>query len=244
MTVVADGRSVVVRTYGASVGALLEQAGVEIREGDAANLPFDAQLTDEAEIRLTRMRRETEVVETSLPFQVQRVASTAVPEGTFSERTAGEDGVLRTIRENRYLGDTLVESVVLSEEVVKEPVTAVVAYGVGGTVATSRSAATRYSYVLDMTATAYTYGESGHWGDVTASGKAVQVGYVAVDPRVIPLGSRLYITYPDGSECYGFAVAEDTGGAIKGNRIDLFFETYDEAISFGRRKVTVYVLAD
>ena len=244
VTVVADGRSVVVRTYGASVGALLEQAGVEIREGDAANLPFDAQLTDEAEIRLTRMRRETEVVETSLPFQVQRVASTAVPEGTFSERTAGEDGVLRTIRENRYLGDTLVESVVLSEEVVKEPVTAVVAYGVGGTVATSRSAATRYSYVLDMTATAYTYGESGHWGDVTASGKAVQVGYVAVDPRVIPLGSRLYITYPDGSECYGFAVAEDTGGAIKGNRIDLFFETYDEAISFGRRKVTVYVLAD
>ena len=152
--------------------------------------------------------------------------------------------MLRTIRENRYLGDTLVESVVLSEEVVKEPVTAVVAYGVGGTVATSRSAATRYSYVLDMTATAYTYGEGGHWGDVTASGKAVQVGYVAVDPRVIPLGSRLYITYPDGSECYGFAVAEDTGGAIKGNRIDLFFETYDEAISFGRRTVRVYVLAD
>ncbi len=244
VTVVADGASCVVRTYGASVGEIFTQAGVEIREGDAANLPFDRLLTREAEIELTRMRRETTVVETPLPFSVQRGASTAVPEGAFVERTAGEEGLMRTLMENRYLGDTLVESVVLSEEVVKQPVTAVVAYGVGGTVATSRSAATRYSYALDMTATAYTYGESGHWGDVTASGKAVQVGYVAVDPKVIPLGSRLYITYPNGNVCYGFAVAEDTGGAIKGNRIDLFFETYEEAISFGRRKVKVYVLAD
>ena len=83
-----------------------------------------------------------------------------------------------------------------------------------------------------MEATAY----SG--GGTTASGMAAAVGRVAVDPRVIPLGTRLYI------EGYGYAVAADTGGAIKGNRIDLFFETYDEAISFGRRKVTVYVLAD
>ncbi|MBQ2697973.1 MAG: 3D domain-containing protein, partial [Clostridia bacterium] len=115
-------------------------------------------------------------------------------------------------------------------------------YGTGGTVATARSATTRFSHVLDMTATAYTYGDGGQWGDITATGKAVAVGYVAVDPRVIPLGSRLYITYPNGGVCYGFAVAEDTGGAIKGNRIDLFFESRDDALQFGRRKVKVYVL--
>ncbi|WP_213974861.1 3D domain-containing protein, partial [Tepidanaerobacter acetatoxydans] len=63
-----------------------------------------------------------------------------------------------------------------------------------------------------------------------------RVGVAAVDPKVIPLGTRVYV---DG---YGFARAEDTGGAIKGDKIDLFFNTSEETKRFGRRWVTVYVL--
>lgn len=81
-----------------------------------------------------------------------------------------------------------------------------------------------------MEATAY----SG--GGTTASGMAAAVGRVAVDPRVIPLGTRLYI------ESYGYAVAADTGGAIKGNRIDLYMNSESACNSFGRRNVTVHVL--
>ena len=65
---------------------------------------------------------------------------------------------------------------------------------------------------------------------------------MAVDPRVIPLGTRLYVQSLDGSSDYGFAVAEDTGGAIKGNKIDLFFETAEQVRQFGRRRVKVYIL--
>ncbi|WML34954.1 3D domain-containing protein [Clostridium sp. OS1-26] len=92
-----------------------------------------------------------------------------------------------------------------------------------------------YSQVLSMQATAYS-------GDgVTASGTSTQRdidGYstIAVDPRVIPLGSRVYV------EGYGYAVAEDIGGAIKGNIIDVFFQSESEARSWGRRSVTVYIL--
>lgn len=82
-----------------------------------------------------------------------------------------------------------------------------------------------------MLATAYT-----HTGNRTATGTMPRVGVVAVDPKVIPLGTRLYI---DG---YGFARAEDTGGAIKGDKIDLFLDTSEEAKRFGRRWVTVYIL--
>lgn len=77
---------------------------------------------------------------------------------------------------------------------------------------------------------------------ITASGTKARVGAVAVDPTVIPLGSQLYIEYADGTGSYGYATAEDTGSAIKGNRIDLFFNTYQECINFGRRSVVVYVL--
>src|SRR5699024_2317005 len=96
---------------------------------------------------------------------------------------------------------------------------------------------------MNMTATAYdlSFQSTGKRpGDksygITASGTKAKVGTVAVDPNVIPLGTRLYV---DG---YGFCVAEDTGGAIKGNRIDLFFNSTSEARNFGRRQVKVYIL--
>ena len=88
-----------------------------------------------------------------------------------------------------------------------------------------------------MTATAYTTGYDGV-GTVTASGTAVHVGTVAVDKSVIPLGTRMYIVA--GGIVYGLAVAEDTG--VKGSTIDLYYDSYDECIQFGRRSCTVYLL--
>ena len=70
----------------------------------------------------------------------------------------------------------------------------------------------------------------------TATGVMAGHGIAAVDPRVIRLGTKLYV------EGYGFCIAADTGGAIKGARIDLCYDTYRQAIQFGRRAVTVYVL--
>ena len=97
--------------------------------------------------------------------------------------------------------------------------------------------------VLTMNASAYdlSYASTGkNPGDkgygITASGMKAGPGVVAVDPRVIPLGTKLYI------EGYGNAIAGDTGGAIKGNRIDLFFSSNSEAMNFGRRTVKVTIL--
>ena len=96
----------------------------------------------------------------------------------------------------------------------------------------------RYSGVRTMTATAYTSGHDGV-GSRTASGTAVHVGSVAVDKSVIPLGTRMYIV-AGGNVIYGLAVAEDTG--VKGSKIDLYYDTYEECIQFGRRTCTVYIL--
>lgn len=88
---------------------------------------------------------------------------------------------------------------------------------------------------IEMNATAYSPEEPG-LSDSTATGLKAQKGVVAVDPSFIPLGTRLYV---DG---YGYAIAADTGSAIKGNRIDLCYNTLEEALSFGRRKVKVKIL--
>lgn len=88
---------------------------------------------------------------------------------------------------------------------------------------------------IEMIATAYTADSAGGSGR-TAIGRRAGYGIVAVDPRVIPLGSRLYIPG------YGMAIAGDTGGDIVGRRIDLGFDSYRSALRFGRRDVTVYRL--
>ncbi len=93
----------------------------------------------------------------------------------------------------------------------------------------------RYSRVLTMTASAYTAQDSGN-SSTTYRGHELRRGLAAVDPGVIPLGTRLFV------KGYGYAVADDVGGAIHGNRIDLAFESRADALQFGVQKVTVYIL--
>ena len=90
--------------------------------------------------------------------------------------------------------------------------------------------------VLTLSATGYGPGENGAWGNRTATGGRVRYGVVAVDPRVIKLGTRLWV------EGYGECVAADTGGAIKGLRIDLAFDSDRTANAYGRRTVRVVFL--
>ncbi len=99
-----------------------------------------------------------------------------------------------------------------------------------------------FERVLDITATAYAPGphDNDQWGNKTFIGTQIRPGVIAVDPKVIPLGSQVYIQYPDGHGTY--AVAEDTGGAIKGNRIDIAKWTVNEAEDFGIQDVKVFVL--
>ena len=93
----------------------------------------------------------------------------------------------------------------------------------------------RARQVLTMEATAYTRHDAGV-GGITAGGNPMRRGLVATDPRIIPMGTRLYI------EGYGYAIADDTGGAIRGHKIDLAVDTLAEAYQIGRRQMTVYIL--
>ncbi len=99
-------------------------------------------------------------------------------------------------------------------------------------------APSNYSNILDITATAYGPGtaDNGHWGDYDYFGNPLKPGVVAVDPNVIAMGTKLWIPG------YGYGVANDQGSAIKGNRIDLFFPSRQDALDYGIKDVKVYVL--
>lgn len=108
-------------------------------------------------------------------------------------------------------------------------------YGGHGTELSHNGVPNKYSRVLTMQASAYSAQDPGN-GNYTATGSRLKKGIVSVDPKLIPLGTRLYI------EGYGYALADDVGGAIKGHRIDLAYDSRSEALQFGRQTVKVYVL--
>lgn len=123
--------------------------------------------------------------------------------------------------------ETIIDGKIVSKEQEKTP----------ETVETVKSGELNYSKVLTMDATSYTDDPAENGGySTTRMGTPLIYGVVAVDPSVIPLGTKLYV------EGYGYAVAEDTGGAIKGNRIDVCYTDKAKAHAFGRRNVKVYIL--
>jgi 3D (Asp-Asp-Asp) domain-containing protein len=157
---------------------------------------------------------------------------------------AGSPGVLEAWVQYAQREGGAIRRSVLFSKVLRAPTKRVVAEGVGTSplgafeaqsIARMASIAQSALHTIQMIATAYTAGSAGG-GGMTAIGRPAGHGIVAVDPRVIPLGTRLYISG------YGYAVAGDTGGDIVGNRIDLGFDSLREALLFGRRDVTVYRL--
>lgn len=111
----------------------------------------------------------------------------------------------------------------------------------GGIITTPDGEVLTYTGTKQVVATAYTNTDPGCtiW---TSTGTLCRVGAIAVDPTVIPYGTRMYIVSNDGQYIYGIAVAEDCGGSIKGNRVDLYFDTDAECWTFGIRDCTIYFL--
>ena len=111
----------------------------------------------------------------------------------------------------------------------------------GGTLTAASGEVLTYTHTMVVEATAYTKTDEG-CDDWTATGTLARYGAIAVDPSVIPYGTRMYIVSNDGAYVYGVAVAEDCGGAINGSRVDLYFDTTAECFQFGRRDCTIYFL--
>ena len=109
-------------------------------------------------------------------------------------------------------------------------------YSSANTITASDGTVYTYSKVITVEATAYC------GGGTTATGTPARYGAIAVDPDVIPYGTEMYIVTEDGSWVYGYATAEDCGGAINGYIVDLYFDSYSTCIQFGRRNCTVYIL--
>ena len=173
-----------------------------------------------------------------IPYPTLRRSSSELRSGTSKTVRAGVNGEKVNTYKVTLKDDVETRRELLSSRVLRKPVPEIVAVG------RARQLASRGGYasgrrVVVMVATGYTASPAENGGNRsgrTAIGLRIGHGVVAVDPRFIPLGTRLYI------EGYGYAVAADTGGSIKGNRIDLGHDSRGGASRVGRRRVVVHIL--
>jgi 3D (Asp-Asp-Asp) domain-containing protein len=173
-----------------------------------------------------------------IPYPTLRKSTTELRSGTSKTVRAGINGSKQVKYRVLTKDGEEVDRQVLSSKVLKNPVPEVVKVGQAKRFA-SRGGYYSGRRVITMTATGYSPHPSENGGNTsgrTAIGLKIGHGVVAVDPRFIPLGTRLYV------EGYGYAVAADTGGAIKGAKIDLGHDTMAKARAVGRKKVRVHIL--
>ena len=227
------------RTISEYVTELKENSGIDY---SVVGIEGDSELYDGMSIELTTIKNVVSSKVEDVPFEVKKIESADLYQGETKVKQVGVIGVKKITTTTVYVGN--VESgTTVKEEVIVDPIPEIITVGTKSKNGMPNVPALNASYskVLTLDATAYCPCSQccGKWANgVTASGLKAGYGVVAVDKNVIPLGTKLYV------EGYGYCVAGDTGGAIKGNRIDLCYGTHSQALSsgFGHKMVKVYIL--
>lgn len=238
---IAKNKTKTIVTTAEDVGALLEEQGITLGPHDIVRPSLSDPIVPFATVRIARIERWVSSEKRRVAERTIHVIDFSLPPGSTKIIRHGSPGISETMVDYTST-DGKLDKHVLETHLLRKPQTRVIAEGVGTYAAMADFAEhgiEKTSYIaedaLEMVATAYTADCIGCTG-YTSSGYRAGHGIVAVDPNVIPLGTRLYIPG------YGFAIAGDTGGAIVGNRIDLGFDTIGAAMDFGRRAVKVYKL--
>lgn len=247
-----DGKETTIMTVKDTVGEALKEEPISLRIGDRIEgASYSQKVEENMEVKVIRVKHKMVTEEETIPYEVVEKESGSMEIGEQRVVKEGTEGKIEKVYVVKYEDGKEVDRSLMNESVVLEPSEKVVEYGTVASYVSSRGDRFRYSKVLEMRATAYTasYECTGKRpGDpgfgITYTGIPVRPGIVAVDPKVIPLGSRLYIEGIGDVPDYGYALAADIGSAVKGDIIDLYKESKEEVKNWGVRKVRVYILRD
>ena len=222
-----------------TVADFLTQQGVSLTELDRVEPELKDKVMENGTINVIRVEKVTDVVEEPISYAVVTQKDENLTKGTEKVITEGQEGLVSKQYEVTKENGEEVSRSLLSEKKLKEKQDKVVSVGTKAEPVQVASRGSGNGREIYVTSTAYTASCNGCSG-TTATGLNLHANpnakVIAVDPSVIPLGSKVYV------EGYGYAVASDTGGAIKGNKIDVFFPSKADAYRWGRKTVKIKIL--
>ncbi|WP_242824141.1 3D domain-containing protein [[Clostridium] dakarense] len=228
ISLTVKGKEVKVSTFKNTVKDLLDENSVKYDSNDKITPSLDSKLTDNMKIKVIDISKKQEREYEDIAFEVKLVDDKNLLKGKTEVEAEGELGKKELVYDLTYHDGKLVEKKLINENISKDPVDKIVKKGAKEEfIVASRGSNSRR---ISVEATAYS-------GDgITSTGTIPKWGTIAVDPRIIPYGSKVYI--PQFNKTF---TAEDCGGAIKGNIIDIFMGSNSEAYKWGRRRIDIYV---
>lgn len=244
ITLVADGLTRKVDYAAGTVSDVLKRANITLGEYDKVKPALSKTLKKGSKVVVKRISYEEREEEKVIKFETQTKTTSVLAEGVERVARKGRNGVKVVTYQDKIVDGEVVSTKKLSETVRQKAVSKVVVKGTrvknsGSFIGSTAGAPTSYVKTFHGPATAYT------GGGTTASGAAARRGLVAVNPKQIPYGSRLYIVADDGT-VYGNCIAADTGGFVtngSGTLVDLYMDTHAQCVNWGRRNVTIYVIS-
>ncbi|MGH4140818.1 ubiquitin-like domain-containing protein [Clostridium sp.] len=243
-----DGKELNIQTAENTVADMLKAEKIVLKAEDKITPLISESLKSGLQVQITRVNTDILQETKAINFATEFKNSNELDKGVKKVIQKGKAGQKVITSSVVYENGKEVSRNLVSEKLKSQPVKQIVALGTVGVYSPSRGGDVRYTKKLKVRATAYTadYNCTGKGPDdpylgMTSTGvmaKRNPDGYstIAVDPRVIPLGTKLWV---DG---YGYAIAEDIGGAIKGKIIDLYFDSSGEMWDWGSRNVDIYIL--
>jgi len=213
------------------INNLLEILQEEYQKKFICNQDLNSKLKDCEQINFLSYRKEILNKTEIIPYETKIINCEKIRAGEEKIIQQGVNGERYISQEIIFISEQEDSRKILNEKIIKHPIEKIIMRGVAKNIFIMNASA----YTAGYESTGKRPGQRGY--GITATGSKASHGTVAVDPKVIPLGTKLFI------EGYGYATAADTGGSIKGNKIDLFYENLWEAKKFGRRNLTVYVLS-
>ncbi|MCJ7855222.1 G5 domain-containing protein [Lachnospiraceae bacterium NSJ-143] len=248
ITLDVNGEITKITTTKNTVGEILSEYHSLLGDGyELQGVKESNRLYKNMTIKITKPTDEIVTSTEEIPYETKYVDNADIEEGKEKVSQEGKNGILEITKKQIYVNGKIDRVEETGRQVIKEPVDKIIQVGTkkkaveqpAAKAAVSNASGSidgiNYKSAIKMVSTAYTPNDPGCTG-TTSTGIPAKKGVVAIDPSVIPYGTKLYIPG------YGTAVAADTGGAINGNRIDLCYNTLSEAYGWGRRSVTVYIL--
>jgi len=244
------GQEMTVTSHGESVGELLARLNITPEEGDTLSHSLDAPTYEGMRLRIDRVVTLQQTYTATLSHDISYGYDATLPEGTEVVITEGIDGEMRYVADVTYVNGQETEREIMSRYMTIQPVEEVIAVGTGMATGSAQDLIIEDGRITLPTGEVLTYtdalfaGATAYYNrGTTATGTQAREGVVAVDPRWVPFGTRMFIVTNDGEYIYGIGTAEDAGDQnIKYNRIDLWYPTKEECIQFGYRECTVYIL--
>lgn len=255
VTVYNCGETMELTSYGETLEALLNRSGIVLLENYVVSLPLDTQTYDGMTVSVDCVVEKEESYTKEISYQVIYCDDPNLPKDQEKILVQGVAGQMLYKDSVIYKNAQEQNRTNLQQTVLEQPVNQIVARGTGvggnpempligdGVIVLPSGEILTYHSARKFSATAYTKTDAG-CDSYTATGSLVHKGVVAVDPTVVPYGTRMFIVTNDGAYIYGLSTAEDCGGGIKGTHLDLYFETDAECWQFGVRNCTVYFLGD